>query len=108
MQGNKLRVKKGDTVMVITGKDSRKTGKVLRIFSKKERIVVEGLNIVKKHTRARGNQPGGIEEKEAPLHISNVMLYCQKCGKPVRIRRNLLENGEKVRVCVKCGEAFDK
>jgi large subunit ribosomal protein L24 len=108
MQGNKLRVKKGDTVMVITGKDSRKTGKVLRIFSKKERIVVEGLNIVKKHTRARGNQPGGIEEKEAPLHISNVMLYCQKCGKPVRMRRNLLENGEKVRVCVKCGEAFDK
>jgi len=108
MQGNKLRVKKGDTVMVITGKDSRKTGKVLRIFSKKERIVVEGLNIVKKHTRARGNQPGGIEEKEAALHISNVMLYCQKCGKPVRIRRNLLENGEKVRVCVKCGEAFDK
>jgi large subunit ribosomal protein L24 len=108
MQGNKLRVKKGDTVMVITGKDSRKTGKVLRIFSKKERIVVEGLNIVKRHTRARGNQPGGIEEKEAPLHISNVMLYCQKCGKPVRMRRNLLENGEKVRVCVKCGEAFDK
>ncbi|MEA5115479.1 MAG: 50S ribosomal protein L24 [Geobacteraceae bacterium] len=108
MQGNKLRVKKGDTVMVITGKDSRKTGKILRIFSKKERVVVEGLNIVKKHTRARGNQPGGIEEKEAPLHISNVMLYCQKCGKPVRIKRNLLENGEKVRVCVKCGEAFDK
>ncbi len=108
MQGNKLRVKKGDTVMVITGKDSRKTGKILRIFSKKERVVVEGLNIVKKHTRARGNQPGGIEEKEAPLHISNVMLYCQKCGKPVRIKRNLLENGDKVRVCVKCGEAFDK
>lgn len=108
MQGNKLRVKKGDTVMVITGKDSRKTGKILRIFSKKERVVVEGLNIVKKHTRARGNQPGGIEEKEAPLHISNVMLYCQKCGKPVRAKRNLLENGEKVRVCVKCGEAFDK
>ncbi len=108
MQGNKLRVKKGDTVMVITGKDSKKTGKILRIFSKKERVVVEGLNIVKKHTRARGNQPGGIEEKEAPLHISNVMLYCQKCGKPVRIKRNLLENGEKVRVCIKCGEAFDK
>lgn len=108
MQGNKLRVKKGDTVMVITGKDSKKTGKILRIFSKKERVVVEGLNIVKRHTRARGNQPGGIEEKEAPLHISNVMLYCQKCGKPVRIKRNLLENGEKVRVCIKCGEAFDK
>jgi large subunit ribosomal protein L24 len=108
MQGNKLRIKKGDTVMVITGKDSKKTGKILRIFSKKERVVVEGLNIIKRHTRARGNQPGGIEEKEAPVHISNVMLYCSKCRKPVRIKKTVLENGDKVRVCIKCGEAFDK
>lgn len=108
MQGNKLRIKKGDTVMVITGKDNNKTGKILRIFSKKERVVIEGLNLIKKHTRARGNQPGGIEEKEAPVHISNVMLYCPKCSKPVRIKKAILENGEKVRVCVKCGEAFDK
>jgi large subunit ribosomal protein L24 len=108
MQGNKLRIKKGDTVMVITGKDNNKTGKILRIFSKKERVVIEGLNLIKKHTRARGNQPGGIEEKEAPVHISNVMLYCPKCSKPVRIKKAILENGDKVRVCVKCGEAFDK
>jgi large subunit ribosomal protein L24 len=108
MQGNKLRIKKGDTVMVITGKDNNKTGKILRIFSKKERVVIEGLNLIKKHTRARGNQPGGIEEKEAAVHISNVMLFCPKCSKPVRIKKAILENGEKVRVCVKCGEAFDK
>jgi large subunit ribosomal protein L24 len=108
MQGTKLRIKKGDTVMVITGKDSKKTGKILRIFAKKERVVVEGLNLIKRHSRARGNQPGGIEEKEAPVHISNVMLYCSKCSKPVRIKKAILENGEKVRVCVKCSEAFDK
>lgn len=108
MVGNKLRVKKGDTVMVITGKDSNKTGKILRIFAKKERVVVEGINYIKKHIRAKGNQPGGIEEKEAPLHVSNVMLYCSKCSKPVRIKKVVLENGDKVRVCVKCGEAFDK
>lgn len=108
MHGTKLRIKKGDTVVVITGKDNNKTGKILRIFSKKERVVIEGLNLIKKHTRARGNQPGGIEEKEAPIHISNVMLYCPKCSKPVRIKKDILENGEKVRVCVKCGEAFDK
>jgi large subunit ribosomal protein L24 len=108
MQGNKLRVRKGDTVMVITGKDNNKTGKILRVFSKKDSVVVEGLNIIKKHTRARGNQPGGIEEKEAPIHISNVMLYCPKCTKPVRVKKAVLENGEKARLCVKCGEAFDK
>jgi large subunit ribosomal protein L24 len=108
MVDTKLKIKKGDTVMVITGKDNKKTGKVLRIFTKKDRVVIEGLNIIKKHTRARGNQPGGIEEKESPLHISNVMMYCSKCTKPVRIKKNILENGEKVRVCSKCGEAFDK
>lgn len=108
MQGNKMRVKKGDTVMVTAGKDNKKTGKILRVFSKNDSVLVEGLNIIKKHTRARGNQPGGIEEKEAPIHISNVMLYCPKCMKPVRIKKTVLENGEKARLCVKCGEAFDK
>ncbi|MRR56720.1 MAG: 50S ribosomal protein L24 [Deltaproteobacteria bacterium] len=108
MQGNKLRIKKGDTVMVIAGKDNKKTGKILRIFTKKDSVVIEGLNIIKKHTRARGNQAGGIEEKEAPIHSSNVMLYCAKCNKPVRSRKSILENGEKIRICVKCGEAFDK
>jgi len=108
MQGKKLRVKKDDMVMVIAGKDNTKTGKILRVFAKKDSVVVEGLNLIKKHIRARGNQPGGIEEKEAPIHISNVMLYCPKCTKPVRVKKSLLENGEKVRLCVKCGVAFDK
>jgi large subunit ribosomal protein L24 len=108
MQGNKLRVKKGDQVVIITGKDNKKSGKVLRILTKKERVLVEGLNLIKKHTRARGNQPGGIEEKESPIHISNVMLFCAKCQKPVRVKKSVLENGDKVRVCCKCGEAFDK
>jgi large subunit ribosomal protein L24 len=108
MQGKKMRVKKDDMVMVITGKDNAKTGKILRVFSKKDSVVVEGLNLIKKHIRARGNQPGGIEEKEAPIHVSNVMLYCPKCTKPVRVKKATLENGEKVRLCVKCGMAFDK
>lgn len=108
MLGKKLRIKKGDSVMVITGKDCNKTGKVLRVLSKKESVLVEGLNIVKRHTKARGSEPGGIAEKEAPVHYSNVMLYCIKCSKPVRSKLKMLENGEKVRVCVKCGEAFDK
>lgn len=108
MQGKKMRVKKDDMVMVIAGKDNTKTGKILRVFAKKDSVVVEGLNLIKKHIRARGNQPGGIEEKEAPIHISNVMLYCPKCTKPVRVKKSLLENGEKVRLCIKCGVAFDK
>ncbi len=108
MLGKKLRIKKGDSVMVITGKDSKKTGKVLRVLPKKEGVLVEGLNIVKRHTKARGSEPGGIAEKESPVHYSNVMLYCVKCSKPVRPRLKTLENGEKVRVCIKCGESFDK
>jgi len=108
MLGKKLHIKKGDKVMLIAGKDNKKTGKVLRIYPKKEAVIIEGLNIVKRHTKARGNEPGGIAEKEAPVHYSNVMLYCGKCNKPVRSGKNTLENGEKVRVCIKCGEAFDK
>jgi large subunit ribosomal protein L24 len=104
----KPQIKKGDTVMVITGKDCKKTGKVLRVLSKKDGVLIEGLNVVKRHTKSRGNEPGGIAEKEAPVHYSNVMLFCVKCGKPVRSKVTKLENSEKVRVCVKCGEAFDK
>ena len=108
MLGKNLHVKKGDTVMVVAGKDKNKSGKILNILPKKDGVLVEGLNVVKRHTRARGNEPGGILEKEAPIHISNVMLYCGKCRKPVRTRINVLEDGKKARVCVKCGEAFDK
>ena len=108
MLGKNLHVKKGDTVMVVTGKDKDKTGKIIQILSKKDGVIVEGLNIVKRHTRARGNEPGGIVEKEAPVHISNVMVYCEKCKKPVRTRATVLEDGKKARLCVKCGESFDK
>lgn len=108
MLGKNLHVKKGDTVMVVTGKDKSKTGKVLRVLLKKDGVLVEGLNLVKRHTRARGNEPGGIAEKEATVHISNVQLYCGKCRKGVRTRVHRLEDGKKARVCVKCGEAFDK
>jgi large subunit ribosomal protein L24 len=108
MLGKNLHVKKGDTVMVITGKDRTKTGKVLRVLPKKDGVLVEGINTVKRHMRARGNEPGGIIEKEAPIHISNVMVYCNKCRKPVRTRTNVLEDGKKARICVKCSESFDK
>lgn len=108
MLDKKFHVKKGDTVSVIAGKDKSKTGKVIRILPKKDGVLVEGLNMVKRHMRARGNEPGGIVEKENPLHVSNVMLYCEKCKKPVRSKMNMLEDGKKVRVCVKCGDSFDK
>ncbi|GFO61985.1 50S ribosomal protein L24 [Geomonas silvestris] len=108
MLGKKLHVKKNDTVMVITGKDKTKTGKVLSLVPKKDGVLIEGINIVKRHTKARGSEQGGILEKEAPVHISNVALYCAKCNKPVRTRITVLEDGKKARCCVKCGESFDK
>ncbi len=108
MLGKKLHVKRGDTVVVIAGKDKNKTGKLLSVVAKKDGVLVEGVNMVKRHTRARGNQPGGIVEKEAPVHVSNVMPYCGKCKKPVRTAINTLEDGKKTRICKKCGESFDK
>lgn len=108
MLANKNHVKKGDTVAVMAGKDKAKTGKVVKLVPKKDGVLVEGINVVKKHVRARGNQPGGIVEQEAPIHISNVQLYCAKCSKGVRTKVQALEDGKKLRVCVKCGESFDK
>ena len=108
MQTIKYHVKSGDKVSVITGKDISKTGKVLKIDKRKNGAIVEGLNIVKRHTRARNNQPGSLVEKEALIQISNIMLFCEKCNKPVKAKSSLLEDGNKVRVCKKCGESFDK
>jgi len=108
MQTIRFHVKSGDTVSVITGKDRNKTGKILKVDTTKKAALVEGLNIVKRHTRARGNQPGSLVEKEALIQISNIMLYCEKCKKPVKAKSSLLEDGKKVRVCKKCGESFDK
>jgi large subunit ribosomal protein L24 len=103
----KSRVKKGDTVMVITGKEKSKTGKLLQVMQKEDTVIVEGLNVVKRHVRARGNEGGTIVEKEAPIHISNVQIYCSACSKAVRTHVKILEDNKKVRVCVKCGESFD-
>jgi large subunit ribosomal protein L24 len=103
-----LPVKKDDMVMIITGKDRGKTGKILKVFPKQNRVIVEGLNRVKRHTRPRRNQQGGILEMEAPLHVSNVMLLCPSCNRPTRTGKKILEGGRKVRICRKCLEIVDK
>jgi large subunit ribosomal protein L24 len=103
-----LHIHKNDSVMVIAGKERGKTGKVLRVLPTKERAFIERVNLVKRHTRPRGPQvPGGIVEKEASIHVSNLMLMCDKCNAPVRAGKKLLEDGEKVRVCRRCGDHLD-
>jgi len=105
----KVHVRKGDMVQVITGKDAGKKGKILSVDPGKSRVIVEGVNIVKRHTKPNRNRPqGGIIEKEAPIASSNVMIYCSKCKEPVRINKKILADGKKVRVCNQCGEEFDK
>ncbi|PNU21608.1 50S ribosomal protein L24 [Geothermobacter hydrogeniphilus] len=109
MAAIKYHVKKDDTVMVIAGKEKGKTGKVMRIIADSNRVVVENLNMVKRHTRpSQTNQDGGIVEKEAPLAISNVMLVCASCNKPTRTGVRVLDDGAKVRFCKKCNEIVDK
>jgi large subunit ribosomal protein L24 len=94
--------------MVIGGKERGKTGKVLRVLPDKDAVIVERLNMVKRHTKPRGpQQPGGIVEKEASIHASNIMLMCDKCNAPVRIGRKILADGKKIRVCRRCNEALD-
>jgi large subunit ribosomal protein L24 len=103
-----MNIKKGDTVLVITGKDAGRKGKVLKVIPKDNRVVVEGINKAKKHQRpSRAIPQGGILQIEAPLNVSNVMLLCTKCNKPTRIARRFLENGTKVRFCKNCGEVLD-
>jgi large subunit ribosomal protein L24 len=102
------RIKKNDSVMVITGKDKGKTGKVLRINRKTDRIVVEKVNMIKRHVKPSQKTKGGIMERENPIAVSNVMIYCDKCSKPVRVGKKLLEDGKKVRYCRKCEEVIDK
>jgi large subunit ribosomal protein L24 len=100
-----LKIKKNDKVKIIKGKDRGKTGKVLRIESTNGRLYVEGINIVKKHTRQKDqNKPGGIIKKEGPIRISNVQLICPSCGKQVRIGFKIKDSGEKARICKKCGQ----
>ncbi len=98
-----LRIKKGDLVVVIAGKDKGKKGKVLKVLPKKNRAIVEGVNLVKKHIRRRSEEEkGGIIEIPAPIHISNLMLYCKNCNRGVRFKTQILEDNTKVRVCKKC------
>ncbi|MDR1616514.1 MAG: 50S ribosomal protein L24 [Syntrophomonadaceae bacterium] len=100
-----MSIKKGDTVKVLTGKDAGKQGKVLKIITATNRVIVEGVNKVKKHQKPSRSLPqGGIMSMEAALHRSNVMLVCSHCKKPTRVGVKFLDNNEKVRMCKKCGE----
>ena len=103
-----MHVKKGDTVKVISGKDKGKTGVVLTALPKKDRVLVEGVNIIKKHTKPnQANPQGGIVRQEAAIHVSNVMLLDPKSGEPTRVGYKV-EDGKKVRVAKKSGEKLDK
>jgi large subunit ribosomal protein L24 len=109
MSPPKFHIKKNDLVMVTTGKEAGKSGRVLKVLSEKGKVIIEKINFIKRHSRPHGqHRRGGIIEKEAPLHISNMMLLCEKCNKPVRIGHRILEGGKKARYCRKCGEIFDK
>lgn len=102
-----LRIKRNDDVIVIAGKEKGKRGKVLRVIQEKGRVLVEGVNKVKRHTKpSRGFPEGGIIDKESALDVSNVMLFCSHCNKGARYRSNLTQDGRKVRVCVHCGTAL--
>jgi len=99
----------GDEVIVIRGKDKGARGRVRRNFPREDRVIVEGVNIVKKHQRAiPGVRQAGIIEMEAPIHVSNVMLICPHCGKPTRVGFRFTDDGEKVRYCKKCGQTIEK
>jgi len=103
-----VQIRKNDSVMVIAGKERGKTGKVLRVLTDKEAVVIERLNLVKRHTKPRGpQQSGGIIEKEAAIHASNIMIMCDKCNAPVRIGRKILADGKKIRICRRCQEALE-
>ena len=114
----KMHVKKGDTVVVIAGKDKGATGKIIAAYPREQKVLVEGVNLVKKHTKigqsARGAKTGGIITQEAPIHASNVMLYCPKCNGPARVRMQIIEKKdprgkrrrEALRMCKRCGEAI--
>ncbi len=114
----KLKIKTGDTVQVLTGKDAGKRGTVTRVLRAERRIVVENVNMIKRHTKPRpaprssGSQqiiPGGVLEREAPVQISNVALVCPACGEPSRVGYRINEkDGNKVRVCRRCGKDVDR
>jgi large subunit ribosomal protein L24 len=105
-----ISIRKGDNVRVMTGKDAGKNGRVLSINPRKNTVIVEHANIIKRHTRPNPakNIKGGIVEKEGPINVSNVMIVCSGCGKHARIGHNVQPDGSKVRVCKRCGVTLDK
>lgn len=107
---NKMLIKKNDVVVVLQGKDRGKTGKVLKVIPEKRKVIVEKINFIKEFIRRdpSKNVQGGIMEKEAPIHASNVMLFCAECSQGVHVRVKMLEDGSKTRVCYKCGLSFEK
>jgi len=103
-----MKIRKNDTVLVIAGKDRGKKGKVRFAYPKEQKLLVEGINFIKKHSKARGQaRQAGIIDLEAPIHVSDVMLFCDKCNHPTRIGFRLLEDGRKVRICQSCREVID-
>lgn len=109
-QANRVQIRKNDQVKVISGKNLDKVGRVLRVMRDKNRIVVEGVSLLKRHTRANPskNIKGGIVERESPIHISNVMIMCGSCSQATRIGHSILSDGKKIRICRKCGNSLDK
>ena len=112
---SKVHVKVGDTVVILSGKyenkfdknGKRKEGKVLEVSHKEGKVIVEGLNLIKKHVKPRKmGKPGGIITAEGPLYACKVQLVCPKCSKPTRVGRKVIEDGSKLRLCKKCGESF--
>jgi len=109
MMRGRFSLKKNDLVMVIAGREKGKSGRILRVFPQKNRALIEKINFIKRHTRPGGQtRQGGIVEKEAPIHVSNVMVICEKCNLPIRVGKKILDDGRKVRICRKCGELLDK
>ena len=103
-----LFVRKNDTVLVLSGEDAKKQGKVLKVYPKQNRIIVEGINFVKRHTRPTQKNPkGGIVEKEGSINASNVMVVCNKCAQPTRVGAKILNDGSRIRTCKKCGELIE-
>lgn len=97
-------VRKKDRVLVLAGDDRGKQGEVIKVLLESQRVIVSKVNFVKRHTRPTQTEPGGIREKEAPVHISNVMLVCKKCNRAMRPKADRLSDGTKVRICRRCGE----
>lgn len=103
-----MKIRKEDNVLVITGKDKGKKGKVRFVYPKQNRVLIEGVNMIKTHSRARQQvRQAGIIEREAPIAISNVMIICTRCNKPARVGFKILDDGRKVRICRSCKEAID-